>query len=232
MLRLAQLRTPTTTVALPVLARIRTDRHATNRYVQRGQVALGFTLVAALAGVIGAARPVTEVFLGHQWLGVEPILRLLAAAAMFQTLAYVGYWIYLAHGLTVQLLRYTMVTAVLQVTCILVGSAFGLVGVAWGYVVATALEWPISLWWLSRITQISAAPLYRGAARILSLCAVVGGVSFGACQLSATLPSGWQLTIACVAAAVVYAVVTTLVPPLRRDVAGLLSLARKSFRRN
>ena len=108
---LGQLRAPTTTVALPVLVRLREDRAATDRFIQRGQLALGLTLVAGLGLVLGAAAPITAIFLGQQWLSVEPILRLLAVAGMFQTLAYVGYWIYLSHGLTRELLHYTLLTA-------------------------------------------------------------------------------------------------------------------------
>ncbi len=48
---------------------------------------------------------------------VVPILRLLAIAGIFQTLAYVGYWVYLSRNLTGDLLRFTLVSAVVRVAC-------------------------------------------------------------------------------------------------------------------
>ena len=44
--------TPSDTVALPILARLRNDSTSSNRYVQRGQIAMGFTLVAGVALVL------------------------------------------------------------------------------------------------------------------------------------------------------------------------------------
>ncbi len=141
---LGQLRAPTTKVALPVLSRLREDKESSDRYIQRGQAALGLTLVAGLGLVLGAAQPMAEVFLGAQWLEVVPILRLLAAAGAFQCLAYVGLWIYLSHGLTKELLKYTVISTSIKVVCIVVGSHWGVVGVAWGYAIAPALAWPLS----------------------------------------------------------------------------------------
>ena len=228
---LGQLRQPTTTVALPVLSRLRPDPEASNRYVERGQLALGLTLVAGLGLVIGAAEPITSIFLGSQWLQVEPILRLLAVAGAFQTLAYVGYWVYLSHGLTKQLLHYTFITVAIKITCILVGSHWGVIGVAWGYAVAPALAWPLSFWWLSRSSTIRVAPLFVGAGRILLLAAVDRRRCPGAaCDASAGLGRWWQLLIGCAAAVVAYAAVM-IVPIFRRDFRGLLDIVDRGMHR-
>jgi PST family polysaccharide transporter len=227
---LGQLRQPTTTVALPVLSRLRPDPDATNRYVERGQMALGLTLVAGLGLVIGAAEPITSIFLGSQWLQVEPILRLLAVAGAFQTLAYVGYWVYLSHGLTKQLLHYTFITVTIKITCILVGSLWGVLGVATGYAVAPAIAWPLSFWWLSRSSNIRVRPLFVGAGRILLLAAVIAAASWLACDASAQLGRWWQFLIGCAAALLGYAVVM-LVPIFRRDLRGLLDIADRGLHR-
>lgn len=227
---LGQLRQPTTTVALPVLSRLKEDREGSDRYVQRGQLALGLTLVAGLGVVVGAASPITSIFLGGQWLQVEPILRLLAVAAMFQTLAYVGYWVYLAHGLTKELLQYTLISVPIKIICILVGSHWGVVGVAWGYAVAPALAWPLSFWWLARKSSIAVGKLFAGAGRILVLSSFVAASSYAACVLA----QGWsrwpQLGLAIAFAGAVYSV-TMLVPKFRRDVLGVLEIARRGMTR-
>ena len=226
---LGQLRQPTTTVALPVLSRVRDDPATSDRFVQRGQLALGLSLVAGLGLVVGAADPITRIFLGSKWLQVEPVLRLLAVAGIFQTLAFVGYWIYLSHGLTKQLLQYTVITVSIKVTCILVGSTWGVLGVAWGYAVAPALAWPLSFWWLSRSSTISVRGLFLGAARILPLAALLAGTSYGVCVLLADQPSWLQLLVAVLASAVAYGL-ALLVPVLRRDLFDVVAIVRHARR--
>lgn len=228
---LGQLRQPTTTVALPVLSRLRPDVDGSNRYVQRGQLALGLTLVVGLGLIVGAAEPVTAIFLGAQWLQVEPILRLLAVAGIFQTLAYVGYWVYVSHGLTKQLLHYTFITVTIKVTCILIGSSWGVIGVAWGYAIAPALAWPISFWWLSRSSTIKVGPLFLGAARIVGLTAAVAAASWLTCNASADLGRWAQLALGVVAAAVAYFAILFGLPPYRRDLNGVLAIVRQGVAR-
>lgn len=227
---LGQLRQPTTTVALPVLSRLRSDPAGSNTYVQRGQLALGLTLVTGLGLVIGAAQPITQVFLGPQWTGVEPVLRLLAAAGAFSTLAYVGYWVYLAHALTQQLLRFTVLSVAIKVVCILVGSHWGVVGVAWGYAISHALEWPFSFWWLSRASVIDVRNLVLGGVRIIGLTVVVAVSSWLASEVAAGSSSPVQLLVAVSGAVLGYALTLT-VPIVRRDVVGVVRILRQGVSR-
>ena len=222
---LNQVRSPLTSVALPVLSRLSEDPARFARYVSLGQRALGYTLVAALALVAAASEPLTAVLLGPQWLSAAPILRLLAIAGIFQTLAFVGYWVYLARGLTRTLLHYSIASAVIRVTCILIGSQWGVLGVAIGYAVAPALSWPLSLWWLSRRSGMPVAPLYSGAGRILLCVTLAGAGSWAACAAAAPLGPVAQLVCATLALVVGYGVLLVL-PPIRRDLVSVLALGR------
>ncbi|MDO8121487.1 lipopolysaccharide biosynthesis protein [Isoptericola sp. b490] len=223
---LSQLRAPTTTVALPVLSRLHAEPERYADFVRRGQLALGYTLVAALALVAATADPVTAVFLGGTWSAVAPVLRLLAIAGIFQTLSYVGYWVYLSRDLTTDLFRYTLVSAAIKITCVLVGSLGGIVGVAAGYAVAPALAWPLSLWWLNRRTSIPARDLATGALRIL---AVAGAAALSAAAVSAELVSSPAMARIAAAGAVgmaVYGLAALAVPAVRRDLAGVAEAIR------
>jgi len=223
---LGQVRAPLTTVALPILSRIADDTRRFGDYVCRGQLALGYTVVVGLGLVIGASEPITAIFLGDGWSGVAPILRLFAVAGIFQMLAFVGYWVYVSRGLTGQLFRYSLVSALIKVLCVVIGSTWGVIGVAIGYALAPALSWPISLWWLSRCTALPVRRLYGGAARILAMAAVASAAAW---WLSAALqPWGpWlQLAGAAAASAAVYALASGLLRPIRRDVASVIHIAR------
>lgn len=223
---LGQLRAPTTTVALPILTRLKSDPSRFNDFITRGQLALGYTLVAGLGLVAAAADPITSIFLGHQWMGAAPVLRLLAIAGVFQTLAYVGYWTYLARALTGQLFRYTLVSAGIKMLCVGVGSQWGIVGVAAGYVVCMAVEWPLSLWWLSRITDFPGRQLAIGALRIITLTGTASLAGAAAVYGSSAFGAFAQVGGATLATVVIYALAITVVPSVRSDVSKVLHIVR------
>lgn len=227
MLPLTQVRAPTTTVALPVLARLQDDPVRYSAFLLRGQIALGYTLVAGVAVAAGAAGPLIGLALGDRWLAVAPIFAVLAVAGGFETLAYVGYWVYLSRGLTSDLLRYTLVSAAVRTVCILVGSQWGVIGVAVGYAVGPALLWPLSLWWLSRLAPIPLSGLVMGALRIVLMALAAGGSVAGVVRIEHGLPQVVQLASAAAVAVAVYAVGALLVPAVRRDVAGVVDIGRR-----
>jgi O-antigen/teichoic acid export membrane protein len=186
---LTQLRGPTTTVALPVLSRLEADVPTYGRFLVRGQIGLGYSLVLGLAVVGAAADPIVRLLLGAEWTGVIPILRILAFAGAVSTLSYVAYWVFLSRDLTRKLLHFTLVTFVLKVACVLVGSIWGVVGVAAGYAAAPAVSAPLSLWWLGRLTPIPVAELLRGYTRILVIALAAAGAGWAAVDLVAA-PAG------------------------------------------
>jgi PST family polysaccharide transporter len=219
------LRSPATTVAVPVLSRLQDDLPRSAEYLRRAQLALGATLVAGMALGAGVAAPLVDLLLGSRWAQVAPVLALLAVAGSAQTLAFVGHWVYLSRGLSGALLRYTLLTLVLKAACIAVGSAHGVVGVAAGYATAAVLEWPLSLWWLSRITVLPVRELLRGALRITA-CALVGGTAaFLATQPTASWPSAGRVVAGLAAGLAAYALLA-LLPGIRADLRGVVSWGR------
>lgn len=225
---LNQVRSPVTRIAIPILAKLQDDEKRYSAFLLRGQLALGHTLGFVLGAGAGACVPLTAVFLGTgEWSGVAPILSLLAIAGVFQVLAFVGYWVYVTRGLTRNLVQYTVVSSVIRVSLILLGSQWGVLGVAAGYAIAPALTWPLSFWWLSRCTVLPLRGLYLGAFRIVLMSGVAGGSAWGvatalahASALVALLSAGGAALIVCAAFALVF-------PPLRRDTLEILDVARR-----
>lgn len=227
---LSQLRSPTTSVALPVLARLSDDVEASNAFLVRSQLALGYTLVPLTAMMAGAAAPLVAVFLGEQWAPVVPIFALLAVAGTIQNVDFVALWVFLGRGLTRHLVWFSLVSLVIKVVCVLVGVHWGVVGVAAGFAIAPALWWPLSIWWLSRVTPMPTGALYSGATRIL-VCAVAAGCSASlAVRLTAHLSDVLQLCVAAGAAAAAY-LAACLVPVIRRDALAVVALGRRGLRR-
>ncbi len=225
-----QIRSPLTTVALPVLSRLAGEPERAVRYVGLGQRALGYSIVAGLAVVVAAPEPITELLLGPNWAGAAPILRLLAVAAIFQTLAFVGYWVYLSRALTRALLEYSVASMVIRIICIVVGSHWGVIGVATGYAVAPLLSWPLSLWWLSRRSGMPVAALYAGAGRIIG-CATLAAL-LGAVACTATVLAGPVVqVVATIFAAVLAYSGLAAVPAIRRDLIEVGAIIARMRRR-
>ncbi|NNM46679.1 lipopolysaccharide biosynthesis protein [Knoellia koreensis] len=227
---LSQALAPLTNVALPVLSRLQDDRARYDRFIVRGQVALGFTLGAGLGGVIGVAEPLVELALGDRWVSVTPIMRFMGAAGAFQILAYVGYWVYVSRGLTAQLRSFTIFEVAVKVVCIAVGSLWGVVGVAAGFALAPALAWPISLWWLSRKTDLPLRSLYGGALRSVVLAAVVAAGGYAGTL--APFDASWaRLATGALAGAAAYLALVAALPRWRADALDVVHLLRRGISR-
>ena len=228
---LVQIRTPTTTVAVPVLAKVNDDQEQFSRFLCKGQMVLGYPVTVGLAVIIGAAAPLVAVVLGPGWPEVATLVRPLAVAGVFQTIAYVGYWVYLVRGLTPQLLRFSMVETAVRVVTVLVGAVWGVVGVATGYGVAAIILWPLSFLWLVRLTPVPLRALFTQAARILVTGAVAWAAAAGTCLALAEQRSLLQLAAAVAAALAAVALLALLVRPVRRDLVDIVTAAKSAVRR-
>ena len=231
MVPLAQIRAPTTTVALPVLSRLDDHPDQYSAFVARGQVALGYSVIPGLAIVAAAADPVVALFLGDRWADVTPLLRILAFAGAVSLLAYVGYWVFLSRNLTGQLLRFTLVTFAARVVLILVGVRWGVVGVAIGYAATPAISGPVSLWWLSRMAPIPVRELLAGYARILLMALAAAGAGFGVVTWLGDVTPVLAIAAATLAVAGTYLLVGAVLPPIRRDLAEVLGTVRLALHR-
>lgn len=228
---LNQLRAPSATVALPVLSRIGEDYARSGRYLVTGQLALGYTIIPGLAFAAGASVPLVEVFLGPKWSAVAALFSVLAIAGAFETLAYVGSWVYLSRNLTGKLFYYSLASLLIKVICVVVGSFWGLTGVAAGYAIAPAIAWPISLWWLSRLTTLPARELWFGANRVILCGATAGVLSYLVVQLMVQEPAGLQMLAAAAVVILVYVGTALLVGSVRDDLKSALGTARMAVRR-
>ncbi|GAB2455754.1 lipopolysaccharide biosynthesis protein [Jatrophihabitans fulvus] len=229
---LTQLRAPTTSVALPVLRMVGDDRRRADDFLVRGQRALGFTLVGGLAISAGVSQPLVLVLLGHRWTDAVPIFALMSVAGMFQTISYVGNWVYLARGLTGKLVWYSLVSLAIKIVCVLIGSVWGIVGVAAGFAIAPAMAWPISLWWLSRLTDMPTTRLYRGAARIVGCAVVAAAASFGTVRALADAGGVVQLLLGSASGVASYLVLGALVPAVRAELVDVAHVGRKAVKRH
>jgi PST family polysaccharide transporter len=162
-------------------------------------------------------RPVVEIVLGPRWLDLVPLVSMLAVAGAFQVLTAIPGWIFMSVGATRAQLGLALCTRPFVVVAVIVGSYWGLMGVAVGYAVATAALWPVSLWWAGRAANVSVRGVAAGAVRVIVAHTVAGAAAGGLVHLIAS-PYPWvSVCVAVVAMMLVLCVEAVLWPALRRD---------------
>ncbi|MDQ2741689.1 MAG: lipopolysaccharide biosynthesis protein, partial [Chloroflexota bacterium] len=187
-----------------------------------GQVALGYTIVAGLGLATGAAVPLCDILLGQKWEASAPLLSLLAASAALQTLGYFGYWVYVSKAITGALFKYNLLSVAIKIVCLVVGAHWGIVGVGVGYLISTAVSWPLSLAWIAKSVEGVPIKMFTmGFIRMAALATAGAGVAYlVSSRLSSTGPWG-AVGLATVAVTLVYVLGALLLPTVRHDVRDL-----------
>ena len=106
-------------------------------------------------GLFVAADPIVRVVFGEQWLDVIPLLQVLAIYSWVYSIGYHIGDIYKAVGRPDILFKLTVLNLIVVVPTLLIGSRFGLIGIAWGQLIAVLVRRTISLTVATRFINIS-----------------------------------------------------------------------------
>ncbi|WP_434027706.1 lipopolysaccharide biosynthesis protein [[Pseudomonas] boreopolis] len=225
MMPLNQINAPATTVALPVLSQLQDERERFGAFLVRGQTVMVHLIVALFAFACAQALPLIVLVLGEQWRDAVPLFQVLTLGGIFQAAAYAAYWVFLAKGLMRQQLVYSVVSRVLLIACILVGSWWGVMGVAASYSIGLLLLWPLSLVWIGRISDAPAAALFNNGLRALAGYGAAAALSwYVSWRIGGPL---WQvLGIGCAAMALGCVAVFLAWPAFRRDVMAIVDIRK------
>jgi PST family polysaccharide transporter len=218
LLPLNQINGPSTRVALPVLARLQDDPPKYARFILLGQTIMLHAVTMVLAFSCAQALPIISIALGSRWLGSAPIFQILAIAGFFEAAAYATYWVFLSKGVTRQNLLFALTTRPLLVAFVLLGSLWGVYGVAAGYSLGVALIWPIGLFWISRVTDAPARAMFLAGVRAIVGYGFATAVSWASVQwIPIALPFA-RVALGGVALLAAIGVVMLIWPRFRRDV--------------
>jgi PST family polysaccharide transporter len=220
MLPLDQINAPATTIALPVLSRIKGDRDRYSAFLLHGQAALLHAVVAVFTFACAQAEPLILLVLGSQWAPAVPLFQILAVGGVFQAAGHASYWVFLSKGLTGSQLRYVLTTRIVIIGAVLVGANWGALGVATAFSVALAVKWWSGLFWLRN----SGAPvgiMFRNGVRMIAVYGGCGLVSALASSQLAVSMSG-RLAVGTVAMCVAFGAVCAAWPWFRENVAAIV----------
>ncbi|MHA3702235.1 lipopolysaccharide biosynthesis protein [Jatrophihabitans sp. YIM 134969] len=228
-LPLNQLNAPSTRVATPVLTRLRDQPKRYADYLLTGQTVLLHSVLAVVVSMAALAEPGIRLIVGAQWVQSVPLFQILALAGAFQTSGYVTYWVFLSKGLAKTSLRQSLISRPVAVATVVIGSFWGIEGVAWGYTAGALFNWPFSLWWISRVTDAPVRRLWWNGVRCLFGYAVAGVAGWAVSELLQGRPDILRIAAGLVAIVAVIVLQALVWPSFRRDL-GLIRAAGKLLR--
>jgi O-antigen/teichoic acid export membrane protein len=195
-----QLQQPFGSVIIPVASRLRDDDDAFMRALREYQPLMGYAICSLSAVVVAAPRDVVLLVLGAQWLDAAPVIAVVAASAAIAAAAGPVSWLYTSRGLGGALLVYTLFTTAWTVALTLMGSQFGLIGAATGYLASTVLSFPLTFVRAQRLTGLPMVRLAVECARPAVLLGVVWVVSLSVRTVwQPPVPAGLVVALVCVA---------------------------------
>jgi PST family polysaccharide transporter len=106
-------------------------------------------------GLFIAADPIIRVLFGDQWLETIPLLRILSIYALIYSIGYHAGDVYKAIGRPDILLKLNILSILITIPALLVGSLYGLIGIVWGYLVGIILDQGITLYVATRFVNIT-----------------------------------------------------------------------------
>jgi PST family polysaccharide transporter len=217
---------PLTQVVVPTLNRARAQGHSYEPLLLRIQFMVGVGMVWLFSVTAGTADRLIPFVLGPGWDSTVTVFKILAVGGCFWVFSTVSYWAFILNQQSRELLRYNLISKPLAILCLVGGSFFGIEGVAWGYVVAMALSWPLNLAWLARTAELPARSFAANGSIVIS-AGIVGGAT------------GWLVTAAVQSPQAIIAVVCgglagtaamggflLAIPSARRQLAGAAALVK------
>jgi O-antigen/teichoic acid export membrane protein len=225
LLPLSRLVYPIQQTLLPALSRIQDDPERIVRLWLRANRIVAALVVPVLVGMAVVAPDLVSVVLGRRWERLVPVLQILTAAAIVQSLGSLSTSILVAVGRSGSLFRFSILSSALQVAAFAIGLHWGLKGVAFCYVLANVVVVPILVQMTSRALGLApikiAQNLVGVAGAVLLMAAVTVSLRAGLVHLGVAAPL--RLGAVVVAGIAVYLVLCAwLVPELGDQIGPLI----------
>jgi PST family polysaccharide transporter len=176
-LPLANVSDVTTTVMFPALSSIQDDIGAVQRAYLRGTRMIALITFPMMIALCVLAEPAILVVYGNKWRASIVILQLLSFAGLAQSTYNTAGWIFLSQGRTDILFRLGIYSVAVRAIGVLIGTHWGLMGVAWAYVLGGYLFIWYPTWSSAgRIVNLSFIALLRNVAGPFACAAAMGTV--------------------------------------------------------
>ena len=137
---------------------------------------IAFLSAPMMAGLFALRELFVDVVLGEKWHSSATLLAWLAPVGVIQSLVSTTGSVSMARGRTDLLLRLGVLGSLLQISGFLIGSNWGIEGVAAGYLCASVLNAVPALHFTGRLIGVTVMMLVRRVAPAMTLALVMAGL--------------------------------------------------------
>jgi PST family polysaccharide transporter len=212
LLPVSQVHSVLSAVMFPTLAAMQHSTEAFRRTYLLACQAIALFAFPIMLGLIVEADDFIYVLWGPRWVGVVPIIRVLAIAGIGNAVSTTVGWIYTATGRTDLMFRWVLIAAPILLASFAVGIRGGALGVAIAYTVALYCVLWYPMWVIpGRLIGLSFASAMRNLVRPLIAAGFAAG-SMLAIRLSAqslTISAPARLLILTMIGSILYAIAAT-----------------------
>jgi O-antigen/teichoic acid export membrane protein len=219
---------PVTQVFFPAFSRMREKERIAEVWLRSTRI-LAVVVVPAMLGLVIVGPDFVRAVFGYKWRHAGPVMQLLAAVALLQTLTSLNDVILAAIEETRLLFRFRTVVSVLTLVGFAAGLPWGITGASAGYLIACLVLHPLYVWLTVRALGITLATWVHSVLRVFVAGALMLGVILGLRILMVHIhnPVGVRLLVTVVAGAIVYGyAVAWLVPEIPAEVREMLARRR------
>lgn len=199
---------PVREVMFPAFSRVTDDRARVATMWLRVNRLVAAAAAPAAIGLGVLAPQFIEVVLGDRWLPAAPVIQILAWVGLVQSIQQVNGSVLQAMDRTGIMLRFAVVTFILNMIAFVVGLQFGIVGVAAAYALVNAFTQPVYMLMTARVLGLGTRDIIRNLAGVIQ-AGVLLALTLVGIRLALTtvgLGPGQVLAVAAAAGAGVYAV--------------------------
>jgi O-antigen/teichoic acid export membrane protein len=134
------------TVMFPALAAFQDDIDAVKRAYLRANRMIALVTFPMMLGISVLAQPLVLLVYGEKWHNAVGIVQVLCFAGLAQSVYNTAGWIFLSRGRSDILFRFGFLSMLVRGLGVLVGMHWGLLGIAWAYVVGGFLALMLPNW--------------------------------------------------------------------------------------
>ena len=201
-------------VMFPALSTVQHDRDRVRRAYVRALALIGLVTFPATLGLLVAAEPLVLTLYGTTWSAVVPILQILCAAALLQSVSTTVGWVYQSQGRTDWMFRWGLIAGTVTIVSFAVGVHWGVHGVATAYLIRTIILVPLSFAIPGRLIGLGVLDVGRVIARaLLAAGCMAATVWLVSRALPAGMPAWLLLTVEIAVGIASYAAFVALLRP-------------------
>jgi PST family polysaccharide transporter len=201
-------------VMFPAMSTVQDDPSRIRSAYLRTVSVVAVVIFPAAAALLVAAHPVVIGLLGAKWSAAIPVLRVFAVITAIQSIGTTTGWLYQVTGHTTRMFRVTVVLTILVIIGFVIGVQWGLMGVAYSYLIWNLISLPVNAIYSGRAVSLRLSAVAREITTPFVMSLVLCGLLAAVGLAVSSAPELARLALLAAAAIVIYLAELLVIKPV------------------